>query len=195
MTLVHRDESVLVVVDAQPGFYARANLDPRDETTLRTALERAAWLSRVAAVLEIPAVITEEDPGRKGPTDAAIKEALPASTPVFDKPTFGLTGTPEILAAVKAPGRSTAVIVGLETDVCVVQSAVGLIDAGLRAVIVDDAAFSPGEMHARGLARAAAAGVELNHCKGVAYEWLRELQTSRSVLGSSPELAQAPLRL
>jgi nicotinamidase-related amidase len=195
MTLLHRDDSVLVVVDAQPGFYAAENLDSSEAAAARTALERAAWLSRVAARLEIPAVITEEDAARNGPTDAAVREALPASTPVFDKPTFGLAGTPEILAAIRATGRGTAVLVGFETDVCVAQSAVGLVGADLRAVVVEDAAFSPGAMHALGLARAAAAGVEINHCKGVAYEWLRELETARSVLGSSPALSDAPLRL
>ena len=194
MSLLDRDDSVLVVVDAQPGFYTGEDLDADDARGARLALERATWLSRVAAALEIPAVITEEDAERNGATDATILDALPQSTPLFPKPTFGLAGTPEILDAIKATGRGTVVLVGFETDVCVAQSAIGLKQVGLRAVVVEDASFSPGEMHARGLARAAAAGVELNHVKGVAYEWLRELETARSVL-ASPGLSDAPVRL
>jgi nicotinamidase-related amidase len=188
--LIDRDNSVLVVVDAQPGFYAQPGLDASDSKAAAQALERAAWLAKLAAALEIPAVVTEEDAAKNGPTHAAIFEALPAA-PVFAKPTFGLAGTPEILEAVRATGRATAVFVGFETDVCVAQSAIGLLGHGLRTVIVEDASFSPGEMHARGLARAAGAGVELNHTKGLAYEWLRELETARAVLdGSDP-----PVRL
>jgi nicotinamidase-related amidase len=195
VTLLDRDDSILVVVDAQPGFYTGEELEADDARGARIALERATWLARLAAVLEIPAVITEEDAERNGSTDAGIAEALPPYTPAFAKPTFGLAGTPEILEAVRATGRGTAVLVGFETDVCVAQSAIGLLGEGMRAVLVADAVFSPGEMHARGLARATAAGVELNHVKGVAYEWLRELETARSVIDGSPELSDAPVRL
>lgn len=60
--------------------------------------------------------------------------------------------------------------------------------------MVEDAVFSPGEMHERGLARMAAAGVERNHCKGLAYEWTRTVDEARRVL-SSPELGEPPFRL
>jgi nicotinamidase-related amidase len=189
--LIDRDDSLLVVVDAQPGFNSYPDLNATEADAAAQALERAAWLARVAAALGVPAVVTEEDPAKNGPTAEGIRRALPAGTPVFAKATFGLAGTPEILAAVRATGRGTAVLIGFETDVCVAQSAIGLLEHGLRTVIVEDAAFSPGEMHARGLARAASAGVELNHAKGVAYEWARELETSRAVLDGS----DAPLRL
>jgi hypothetical protein len=76
--------------------------------------------------------------------------------------------------------------------VCVAQSAVGLADDGFRAVVVDDATFSPGEMHARGLERLAAAGVERNHAKGVTYEWLASVDEAHAVLGDLP---RAPFRL
>jgi hypothetical protein len=70
---------------------------------------------------------------------------------------------------------------------CVAQSAIGLLADGVRTVIVEDASISPGEMHLRGLAPAIGAGVELNHTKGLAFEWLRELETARAVLdGSDP---------
>ena len=51
----------------------------------------------------------------------------------------------------RATQRPCAVLVGFETDVCVYQSAVGLLDAGLRVLVVEDATGSPGEFHARGL--------------------------------------------
>ena len=65
---------------------------------------------------------------------------------------------------------------GLETDVCVAQSALGLLDAGKRVVVVEDAVASPGTGHAQGLARMARAGVELIGVKGLGYEWLRTVE-------------------
>jgi nicotinamidase-related amidase len=185
MPLLDRDDSVLVVVDVQPGFLA-AGAD--------RAVERAAWLVAVAALLEIPVVVTEEEPERNGATDPRIVSRLSPTAPVFRKPTFGLAGTAEILDAVRATGRRTAVLVGCETDVCVAQSAIGLGDAGFACVVVDDATFSPGEMHERGLARAAAEGVGVNHAKGVTYEWLRTVDDAHRVLGDAT-LPPPPFRL
>jgi hypothetical protein len=145
-------------------------------------------------MLEIPIVVTEEEPERHGATDPLIGELLPAGTPVLRKGTFGLAGSPEILAVVRATGRRTAVVVGCETDVCVAQSAIGLLDEGFDCVVVDDATFSPGEMHARGLGRLASAGVTRNHAKGVTYEWLGTVDEAHRVLGDAG-LPAAPFRL
>jgi hypothetical protein len=95
---------------------------------------------------------------------------------------------------VRATSRACAVVVGCETDVCVAQSAIGLHEHGFACVVVDDATFSPGEMHARGLARVASAGVGRNHAKGVAYEWLRSVDDAHAVL-SGPGLPSPPFRL
>jgi nicotinamidase-related amidase len=90
--------------------------------------------------------------------------------------------------------RHTAIVVGCETDVCVAQSAIGLVEHGFDCVVVDDATFSPGEMHARGLERLASAGVVRNHAKGVTYEWLATVDDAHRMFGE-PDLPAAPFRL
>jgi nicotinamidase-related amidase len=185
MGLLEQADTVLVVVDVQPGFLARAWFSEQDVAASQAALERTAWLVSLAARLGIPIVVTEEEPERHGRTDSRVAERLPPGTPVLRKPTFGLAGTPEILTAVRETGRGTAVVVGCETDVCVAQSAIGLRDEGFDCVVVADATFSPGEMHARGLDRLAAAGIARNHAKGVTYEWLRTVEQAGAVLGDA----------
>jgi nicotinamidase-related amidase len=193
VALLDRNDCVLVVVDLQPGFLARDWFTPDDVAAARSAAARAGWLAALAVRLGIPVVVTEEEPERHGTTDASVAAVVPAAM-AFRKPTFGLAGTPEILAAVRDAGRGTAVVVGCETDVCVAQSALGLLDSGVATVVVADAVFSPGEMHGRGLDRLAAAGVELNHAKGVTYEWLRTVEDAHAVLGD-PSLPEPPFRL
>jgi nicotinamidase-related amidase len=192
--LLERNDTVLVVVDVQGGFLARAWFSEQEALAAGAALDRMVWLVAVAARLGIPIVVTEEEPERNGPTDPRVIERLPAETPVLRKPTFGLAGTPAILAAVRETARGTAVVVGCETDVCVAQSAIGLRDQGFDCVVVADATFSPGEMHARGLDRLSAAGVARNHAKGVTYEWLRSVQDAHAVLGDAG-LPAPPFRL
>jgi nicotinamidase-related amidase len=194
MGLLERDDTVLVVVDAQPGFLAREWFSDGDIAASRAALDRMVWLVAVAAHLGIPIVVTEEEPARNGATDTHIAACLPPEARVLDKPTFGLARTPEILAAVRAGDRGTAVVVGCETDVCVAQSAIGLREEGFSCVVVADATFSPGEMHARGLDRLSEAGISRNHAKGVTYEWLASVHDAHRVL-SDPGLPPPPFRL
>lgn len=181
--LLELSDSVLVVVDAQPGFLSSAGDD---------VVGRIGWLVRVAAALDAPIVATEEQPDRNGPTDPAIAEWLPSGTPVLTKPVFGLADAPDILDAVDATGRRTAVLVGAETDVCVAHSALGLLDHGYRVAVVADATYSPGSMHEHGLRRIAEAGGVVIHAKGVYYEWLRTVEAATAFRYAHPELADPP---
>jgi nicotinamidase-related amidase len=192
MPLVDHADSVLVVIDVQERFYGEG-LPPDESARAREALARMTWLARVARRLAVPAVLSEEDPQRNGATFSPIADVFPDAGPVV-KPTFGLTGTPELVDRIESTRRTTAVLIGFETDVCVAQSAIGLKERGLRVIVVEDAVFSPGEMHDRGLARMASEGIEMNHCKGLAYEWTRTLEQSRSVL-EAPDVGEAPFRL
>jgi nicotinamidase-related amidase len=173
MPLIAHDECVLIVIDAQPGFYPPERPEAEREAAVR-ALDRAAWLAALAGRLGVPVVVTEEEPEHNGHTDQRL-----AVSPAHVKPTFGLAGTPAILADVTRP---TAVLVGFETDVCVYQSAVGLLDAGKRVLVVEDATYSPGEMHERGLARLRDAGARLTHAKALGYEWARTVEDAAAVL-------------
>lgn len=189
MTLLDRADSQLVIVDTQPGFYAP---DARiDRAGLVEVTARVAWLAGVATALDIPVTITEEDAGRNGPTDAAVLARAPGA-PVFAKHVFGLADQPDILAALEAVQRPTVVLAGLETDVCVAHSALGLLHRGYRVAVVADATFSPGAMHEHGLARVRDAGVTLLHAKGVYYEWVRTLAEARRFEATHPDLADPP---
>jgi nicotinamidase-related amidase len=74
-------------------------------------------------------------------------------------------------------GRGEFVLVGLETDVCVAQSAIGLMDLGYRVAVIDDATASPPPHHDYGIARVRAAGAVITSVKGIYYEWMRDLPT------------------
>lgn len=192
---LERDDSVLVVIDTQAGFFAGHPTDgpgAADRAALADVVARVAWVTGVAAAFGVPVVVTEEDPARNGGTDAAVVARLPHGTPVLEKRVFGLAGQPDVLATVEATGRRTAVLVGAETDVCVAQSALGLLDRGFRVAVVTDATFSPGEMHDLGLRRMRDAGVIGVHAKGLYYEWVRTLADARSFEAGNPDLSTPP---
>jgi len=179
------DDSVLVVIDVQPAF-----VDKLDGEAADRVLGRIAWLMRLAAELRIPILVTEELPGENGHTVDAVARWLPPDVRPHEKPIFGLAACPPIMADLERHGRGTAVLVGLETDVCVAQSALGLLDASWNVVVVSDAVACPGEAHEQGLTRMRDAGATLAGMKGVAYEWIRTVAgvdlISRELWRSAP---------
>jgi nicotinamidase-related amidase len=172
--LIDADDSVLLVVDVQDNFICK--LEP---TSRRALLERVCWLVGVARWLDIPILVTVEDLEAVGGPSPQVSEVLPPGTPVLNKMVFGLADQPDILAHVAQTGRRTAVLVGLETDVCIMQSALSLLAHGFFPVVVSDASGSPGDAHAAGLARLRDAGVLVTHTKGLFYEWMRTVERSR----------------
>jgi len=180
--LIDEADSVLVVIDAQGGFLDK--LEPSQASTLEG---RIAWLVRLALALDVPIVVTEEEPDRNGGTAASIDALVPANVTRHAKPAFGLAACPPIVADVERSSRGIVVLCGLETDVCVAQSALGLDDRGFRVVVVEDAVGSPGEAHGQGLARMRDAGIELVGLKGLAYEWLRTVEGAWSIDALLPE--------
>jgi len=180
-SLVDAADSILIVVDAQPGFLAK--LDP---SVAEGVVSRIGWLVRVAAHLDIPVVVTEEEPDRNGPTDPTIVAVLPPGTTPHRKHFFGLADQPDILTAVAAADHRTAILVGLETDVCVAHSAIGLAGRGYRVVAVSDATGSPGDAHAAGLERMRSAGVLVTTTKGLYYEWIRSVETAYEIEAAVP---------
>ena len=81
-------------------------------------------------------------------------------------------------------------IVGLETDVCVMQSALGLQQRGFRVVVLSDATASPGPCHEAGIARIRDSGVVISTVKGTFYEWVRSLDFADRHL--DPEIWSGP---
>ena len=182
--LMEREHSCLVVIDVQQYF-----LDKLPPQWRAPVVERIAWLMRTAAFLDIPIIATAEDVERDGPLVPELARLLPESSPaVFDKMVFGLWGQEDIRAAVETTGRDCFVLAGLETDVCVAQSALGLRAAGYRVAVVADACASPPPNHENGLRRLEGSDVVQTAVKTVFYEWVRDLETThriRAELGTS----------
>jgi nicotinamidase-related amidase len=182
--LVERGRSCLLVIDVQQHFLDKLPLHARGPL-----VQRIAWLMRAARALDIPIIATAEDVARNGPLLPELTALLAPGTAAFDKMVFGLMGQADIRAAVAASGRDGFVLAGLETDVCIAHSALGLAAAGRRAVVIDDACGSPPPHHDHGLRRLRDAGITVTSVKGIFYEWVRDLETYHRVTA----LTNAPL--
>ncbi|MCP4334223.1 MAG: isochorismatase family protein [Gammaproteobacteria bacterium] len=187
-TLVEVDESVLIVIDVQDSF-----LRKYDNALSQEVVDRIVWLLQTAILLNIPVVAMAEDIAHSGGLNRKVHDALPEGTVIHDKDAFGLTYNVEILAAVKATGHKTAILVGTETDVCVSQSALGLIDRGYQVVVVKDAVATTEGDEETGLSRMREAGAAICSVKSLYYEWLRSVTNCRRLVERAPELEYTQL--
>ncbi len=185
--IIDVDESVLVVVDVQGTF-----LDKLPEAESAILLERICWLIGVARWARVPQVVMAEDISSNGTVHPAVAGALAPGTLVHDKMHFGLAAEGSILQAVRDSNRNTAILVGLETDVCVCQSALGLFEQDYRVAVVADAVGSPGPDHAYGLQRMRAAGVVVVGLKGLFYEWMRTVPRNEQFDAACDETLPLP---
>jgi len=185
--LILAEDSVLVAIDVQSLFLGKLKTEQS-----QPLLDRITWVTQVAIRLGIPTIATAEDIDVLGTVHPEYLSVLPADTSVHTKMTFGLASEAEIMSEIGATKRRTTVLIGLETDVCVSHSAIGLLAHGYRVVVIEDATGSPGSGHEAGLRRIAGAGGLVVTLKGIYYEWLRTVNASNAFREKNGELMPPP---
>src|SRR5262245_25988171 len=113
--------SVLVVVDVQDKLLAKI---PSAGSLVRSI----GFLLDAAALFGVPSRATEQYPKGLGPTTAELARRLPKNLPT--KTSFSCGGAAGFFADLRGLARPNVVLVGMETHVCVGQTALDLIEAG-----------------------------------------------------------------
>jgi nicotinamidase-related amidase len=155
--------SVLVVVDVQDKLLAKI---PTAEPLVRSI----GFLLDAANLFGVPTRATEQYPKGLGPTTAELAKRLPTDLPA--KTAFSCGGAPGFLADLRTLTRPTVVLTGMETHVCVSQTALDLLDAGFAVFLPVDAIASRFAVdHETGLRRLERAGAIPTTAEAVAFEW------------------------
>ena len=135
--ILNRDQSHLIIVDVQERLVPA--LQGGDE-----AVENCALLMRAASNLGVPILISEQYRKGLGPTVSALED-LAESAVRRQKMHFSCAADPDILADVANAanaGRRQIVLAGIESHVCVLQSALGFKKAGFDVYVAMDATAS-----------------------------------------------------
>jgi len=166
MTLLCQSEgSTLLVIDTQERLMPA--IDDGDEV-----IRRCVQLATAARALGVHVVGTEENPASLGPNVASVR-ALCDTT--FSKFHFSAASEPGFLE--RLPQGRTLVVCGCEAHVCVMQTVVGLLEAGHPVKWVADAVGSRHAVdRASATARARALGADVVTTEMVIFEWLRTSQ-------------------
>ncbi len=165
---LNADQCVLLVVDIQekllPPIFEKERL-----------IRNSQLLIRLANILEIPALVTTQYVKGLGPVVPEIASLLPRAAAI-DKMEFGCFGSEQFCSAVKSlPGkRTTLLLCGMETHICVMQTALGALNRGYLVHVASDAVSSRAEWNWKiGLRRMEAAGALISSTEMMIYELLR----------------------
>jgi nicotinamidase-related amidase len=168
--LISRDDFVLVIIDVQERL--AAVMERRDEV-----VGAASRLARTAAMLDAPIIVTRQYPQGLGPTVPELDELLGvlgdegARITGVDKTAFCCASEAEFTAALAATGRRQVVLAGMETHICVAQTALVLAEEGYDIHVVADGCCSrEGASHEVALDRLRHAGVSVTSSESVMYE-------------------------
>ena len=162
-------DSVLVVIDIQERL-ARA----MPEKPLQRLVERTAMLIQAANLLDVPVLRTEQYPKGLGPTLPDIEQQL-HNDHKMEKTCFSCSDASGFAQTLQETRRQQVVLTGMESHVCVLQTALGLQASGHRVFVVGDAVCSRYKAnHKNALQRMAHSGVAITNSESVLFEWLRD---------------------
>ena len=168
--LIDRHQSLLLIVDIQeklaPAIHEGA-----------AAIANNQRLLAAADRLGVPIVVSEQYVRGLGPTVPAL-QPLPPRAQRFEKMHFSCAREPGFLDLIADSGRRRIIVTGMEAHVCVLQTVLGLLDAGYAVCLVEDATSSRTPANrAAAISRMREAGADIVTTEMVLFEWLARAGT------------------
>lgn len=132
--MLKAEDAVLIFIDVQGKLHDIMY----DRETLDANLERVI---RSAQLLDIPILVTEQIPEKLGPTNEPFRTLLSETDPVA-KTAFSCCGDEQFLHEIHSIAKLQVILIGIETHVCVYQTAIDMLEAGREVFVVADAVSS-----------------------------------------------------
>ncbi len=167
--LLQKEKSCLVLVDVQEKLAPYV-------LQSEVLVERCQWMMRLAAELGVPLIVSEQYPSGLGHTVDPLSQFVAEHG--ISKVHFSCYREPSFGEYLRDTNKKQVVLIGIETHVCVMQTALELNQAGFNVFVVVDAVSSRHEIdHKYGLKRMKHAGVHLVTAEMVFFEWVGQAGT------------------
>lgn len=167
MPTLNIEDSLLLIVDIQEKLLnAQFNKD--------SVLKNIQIMAETAKILEIPAVVTEQYPKGLGHTMDAVKDKLPENAVFFEKTTFNCCAADGFKEIIKGFNKNQIMICGMESHICVFQTADELMQLGYDVYLIEDAITSRKEWnYEQGISRMAFEGAVTDSTEMALFELLK----------------------
>jgi isochorismate hydrolase len=164
-----------LVIDVQEFFLSQT------DTSLRSKLEtNIKSFARLLGYFRVPMVVTLERPvDQKGALPSEIAKQMSGNAKIFEKDFFDLTKEKKIAYYIARLKKKQVIVAGCETDVCVLQSCLGLLGLGYDVYVVEELVFSSSRNVDAAIARMKAAGAVFLTYKSLYYELIEAVDGGR----------------
>ena len=178
MTMAKRivvDQCWGLIIDVQEFFLAQT--DKRLRSKIETNTKNFA---RLLGYFRIPMVATLERPvDQKGSLSKEIDKYLRGAAKIFEKDFFDLTKEKKIADHIARLNKKQVIVAGCETDVCVLQSCLGLLGLGYDVYVTEELVFSSSRNVDAAITRMKAEGAVFLTYKSLYYELIEAVEGGR----------------
>lgn len=168
--MLNIENSALVIIDIQEKLVAATKYGTE-------VAQNMAKIAKTASILNIPTILTEQYPKGLGSTVEELRASIKPNTDVIEKSSFSaLLEQPfkEKVQELKNKGIKQIVLGGIETHICVLQTAADLINEGFEIYIVKDACASRcKDEYKSGIELLKQYGAKISCVEIVLFEWLK----------------------
>jgi len=173
LAVAELENSFLLVIDIQERLMSAMPEGVRDRL-----VKQVGVLLQASESLKIPIAITEQYPKGLGRTEADLLTLSPA-TITIEKTCFSCADSDDFMSTLRASHRRSVILVGMETHICVLQTALALQGLGYQVFVVEDGVSSRTEQNQHNaLQRLRQAGVIITNTESVLFEWLTDAKHS-----------------
>jgi nicotinamidase-related amidase len=167
-SLLNTDNSVLMVIDIQDRLLAAMSEGVQDRIT-----RQASVLLTASNTLNIPVIVTEQYPKGLGHTHASLQAVWPEQTRSIEKTSFSALKVDAVKTQLEATERKQIILMGMETHICILQTALDLLAQGYEVFVVEDAVSSRADSNqSNALQRMSHAGIVITNTESALFEWL-----------------------
>jgi nicotinamidase-related amidase len=169
--ILNAQDTVLVVIDMQEKLINGIFEPDRVKHMVDVLLQGAA-------ILRVPILATTQNAVKLGPLLPEVKDLLPPLLAPYDKMEFSCMQNPSFASELQRSGRKQVLLAGIETHICVNQSAHEIAAAGYQVHIATDASSSRSRADWRiGIDKMRQAGILMSSTEMALYEMLKEAGT------------------
>lgn len=126
--------SMVLMIDVQEKLVKATNAE--------TEAENARKMIEAANILGLPVLVSEQYPKGLGSTVLNISEKFSENTKIIEKSAFSLLREENALETIKSYGKKQVILFGIETHICVLQTAIELIKNGFEVYLIKNASKS-----------------------------------------------------
>lgn len=167
--MLNPDESVLVVVDIQQRL-----VSAMPDQVAKTTITQTQRLLKAAQILALPIIVTEQYPKGLGSTVTELADCL-NDADVVEKTAFSCVNVPAFAERLKSLGRKQIVLTGMESHICILQTALDLLARDFQVYVVEDAVCSrTADNKYNAIQRMRHADIVITNMESTLFEWLAD---------------------